>query len=72
MSTGRSHAAACPSASLAGSGVPVLVGVVQVVLGAATAAVAGLVAYRLGVQVPRTLRAWDDALGERSRRLRGE
>ena len=58
--------------ALAASEGPVLAGVVSVVLGALAAVVTGLIAYRLGVEVPRTLRGWDEALAERSRALRGE
>ena len=51
---------------------PVWVAVVLVLLGAAAAVVFALVAHRLLVRVPRTLRGWQDALAERSRALRGE
>lgn len=46
--------------------------VASLVLGAAAALLAGFVTYRLGVEVPRTLRDWEAALGERSRALRDD
>ncbi len=48
-------------------GVRVLLLVVEL----AAALLAALVAYRLAVEVPRTVRRWDEALGERVRVLRG-
>jgi branched-subunit amino acid ABC-type transport system permease component len=50
-----------------GSGV-----VASLVLGLAAAAVAGLVTYRLAVEVPRVLRGWHTALLDRARVLRDE
>lgn len=40
--------------------------VVSVVVGVLVAVVAGRTAYRLGVGVPRVLRAWEAALAERA------
>ncbi|GAB2573365.1 hypothetical protein [Microlunatus antarcticus] len=51
---------------------PVFPAVVLVVLTAACGVFTALVAYRLGVQVPRILRGWDEALAERGRALRDE
>jgi branched-subunit amino acid ABC-type transport system permease component len=42
----------------------------SVVLGTGLAALAGVVTYRLAVEVPRTLRGWQGALDERVRVLR--
>ena len=44
--------------------------VLSLVLGACGVLIAGLTTYRLGVQVPRTLRAWEGALHERSQAVR--
>ncbi len=46
---------------------PLLASILGTVVCALTAAVAGLVAYRLGVEVPRVLHGWRDALAERER-----
>lgn len=53
------------------SGPPLLVALLLTVLTAAAAVVTALVAYRLLVEVPRTVRGWDAAVAERSRALRG-
>lgn len=44
--------------------------VLSLVLGTAGVLVAGLTTYRLGVQVPRTLRGWERALHERAQAVR--
>jgi hypothetical protein len=41
--------------------------VIGTLVSAMTAVVAGLVAHRLGVEVPRVLQGWRDALAERTR-----
>lgn len=46
--------------------------VVSLVVSSSAALLAGLITYRLGVEVPRTLRGWQDALVERTRVLRDE
>lgn len=46
--------------------------VISLVLNASAAVLGGLVTYRLGVGVPRTLRGWESALLERARVLRDE
>jgi hypothetical protein len=46
---------------------PLLASLIGTVLGVMVAVVAGLVAYRLGVEVPRVLQGWRDALAERAR-----
>lgn len=68
VSTGRSLVLL--AGSEAGSD-RLVVAVVSVVLSAAAAVVTALIAYRLLVEVPRTLRGWEAALAERSRALRG-
>ncbi|WP_204912855.1 hypothetical protein [Microlunatus spumicola] len=50
----------------AGPAYPVLAVVLGVAVSALVAGFAGLVAYRLGVEVPRTLRGWRVALAERA------
>lgn len=53
------------------TGVAVSAAVVSLVLGGGGALVSALITYRLGVEVPRTLRGWQTALDERTRVLDG-
>ncbi len=51
-------------ADLGGTGLALVV--VGLMVDAASAVVAGLITYRLAVEVPRVVRGWEDALAERA------